>query len=213
MKLSEYDAFIFDLDGTLIDSERYHAQAFADAVLEQSGYRLEPGEHREFFGKHSTWFAAELNDRHGLSLDPQVVLERKRKRVREIFKAQPFDGARAFLDRWFGKMPMALATNSPQDFVRPALEEAGLLKYFGVITTADEVIHRKPHPEMVVRTVRKMGVDPLKTLVFEDQLIGVQAAQSAGTQVVAVDNGQLVEFPAGVAIYSWSELLGFSGEG
>ncbi len=207
MKLREYSAFIFDLDGTLIDSERYHAQAFADAVLAQSGYRITPDEHREFFSKHSTWFASELNERHGLSLVPDEVLMHKRRRIREIFEARPFAGAREFLDAWAGKKRMALATNSPMEFVGPALEEAGLMKYFECITTADEVINRKPDPEMIERTIQKLGVDPLKTLVFEDQLIGVQAARGAGACVVAVDNGQKVDFPVDITIHTWSELM------
>lgn len=210
MKLWKYDAFVFDLDGTLIDSERYHVQAFADAVLEQSGYRLTPDEHLEFFGKHSTWFAAELNVRHELSLVPEQVLAQKRERVQEIFVARLFEGARRFLDLWFGKKPMALATNSPFAFVGPALENADLIRYFDCITAADEVTHRKPDPEIVERTVQKLGVDPLKTLVFEDQLIGIQAARSAGASVVAVDNGQAVDFPSDVAVHTWRELLNFS---
>ncbi len=212
MKLQDYDAFIFDLDGTLIDSERYHAQAFADAVLAQSGYRLSPEEHREFFSKHSTWFAAELNERHGLSLVPEEVLAQKRRRVQEIFEAKPFEGAREFLERWHGRKPMALATNSPLGFVAPALEEAGLMNYFDCITTADEVTHRKPDPEIVERTVQKLGVDPLKTLVFEDQWIGIQAARSAGAQVLAVDNGQSLDFPGEVVVHAWNELLNLEGE-
>lgn len=210
MKLCDYDAFIFDLDGTIIDSEKYHSRAFADAVLAQSGYRLTPEEHLEFFGKHSAWFAEELNARHGLSLDPEGVLAHKRRRVREIFEARPFSGAREFLERWFGKKPMALATNSPLGFVQPALDKAGLLEFFDHITTSDEVAHRKPDPEIIERTVQKLGSDPLKTLVFEDQLIGIQAARAAGAQVVAVDNGQSVDFPVDVNIRTWRELLTFS---
>jgi len=213
MNLYDYDAFIFDLDGTLIDSEKYHAQAFAETVLEQSGYRLAPDEYLEFFGKHSTWFAVELNERHGLSLVPEAVLEQKRRRVQEIFVAKPFAGARAFLERWDGEIPMALATNSPRSFVEPALKEADLLQYFEFITTADEVSHRKPDPEMIERTLQKLQVDPLKTLVFEDQAIGVQAARSAGACVVVVDNGQTAGFPVDLAAYTWQELIAFSEAG
>ena len=207
MKYCDYDAFIFDLDGTLIDSEEYHARAFADAVQEQSGYRLTPDEHREFFGKHSTWFAAELNERHDLTLEPERVLARKRRRVQEIFEARPFSGAREFLERWQGRKPMALATNSPLGFVGPALEAADLMKYFDCITTASEVTHRKPDPEMIEITMQKMAADPLKTLVFEDQLIGVRAARSAGARVVLVDNGQQVDWPADITVRTWRELL------
>ena len=210
MKLREYEAFILDLDGTLIDSGKYHARAFADAVLEHSGYELTPAEHHEFFGSHSTWFSRTLNERHGLGLDPQRVLESKRTRMREIYVAELFEGARDFLSFWRGRRPMALATNSPLHFVQPSLEEADISDFFDVIVTADDVAHRKPDPEMIEITLQRLGSDPLRTLVFEDQIIGVEAARSAGTPVVAVDNGQPVEFPVDVPVHTWGELLRFS---
>ena len=210
MKLWDYDAFILDLDGTLIDSGKYHAQAFADAVLAQSGYTLKPHEHHEFFGKHSSWFAETLNERYGLLLDPAKVLVHKRERVQEIFIAELFSGARNFLDCWHGKKPMALATNSPLSFVESALEEADVLHYFDCITTANDVEKRKPDPEVIEVATQKLQADPLNTLVFEDQLIGIQAARSAGAKVVAVDNGQPVNYPVDVAVHTWGQLLKFS---
>jgi HAD superfamily hydrolase (TIGR01509 family) len=210
MKLWDYDAFILDLDGTLIDSGKYHAQAFADAVLEHSGYVLTPAEHNEFFGSHSTWFSRTLNERYGLRLDPESVLESKRARMREIFIVELFAGAHDFLALWQGRRPMALATNSPLSFVQPALEKADMLKYFECIITSNDVVHRKPDPEIIECTVQRLRVDPLRTLVFEDQMIGIEAARSAGAQVVAVDNGQPVEFPVDVPVHTWAELLSFS---
>jgi len=202
-----FEAFVLDLDGTLIDSGKYHAQAFADAVSEQAGYRLTEGERHEFFAGHSTRFVPVLNERHGLSLDPARVLTRKRARVKEIFRAEPFSGAAEFLARWKGRVAMGLATNSPASFVLPALEAAGLREYFDAIVTSDEVEHRKPHPEIVERTVDKLGAKPEKTLTFEDQLIGIRAARAAGTGVVAVDNGQPVTFPPDIPVATWKTLL------
>jgi beta-phosphoglucomutase-like phosphatase (HAD superfamily) len=72
------------------------------------------------------------------------------------------------------------------------------------------VKNRKPDPEIVQVTVQKLQVDPLNTLVFEDQLIGIKAARSAGAKVVAVDNGQPVNYPVDVAVHSWSDLLKLS---
>jgi len=210
MKLWDYEAFILDLDGTLIDSGKYHAQAFADAVLANSGYQLKPDEHHEFFSKHSSWFAQDLNERYGLKLDPDEVLKHKRERVQEIFVAELFSGAREFLEFWHGKKPMALATNSPLEFVKPALEEADILKYFDGITTASDVKKRKPDPEIVEVTIQKLQVDPLNTLVFEDQLIGIEAARLAGAKVVAVDNNQPVNYPVDVAVHTWNELVKLS---
>ena len=210
MQLWDYEAFILDLDGTLIDSGKYHAQAFAYAVLEHSGYKLTPAEHNEFFGSHSTWFSRTLNERYGLGLDPEAVLESKRTRMGEIYVVELFEGVHDFLSFWRGKRPMALATNSPLHFVQPSLEEAGIMNYFDAIVTSDDVVHRKPDPEIIEYTVQKLRVDPLKTLVFEDQMIGVEAARRAGAHVVAVDNGQPVEFPVDIPIHTWAELLSFS---
>lgn len=207
MKLTDYDAFILDLDGTLIDSGKYHAQAFSDAVLEQGGYELTPAEYDEFFATHSTLFAVTLNQRHGLLLDPERVLAQKRIRMREIFRVEVFAGARDFLERWHGEKPLALATNSPADFVYPALKVSGIDRYFASIATADDVAKRKPDPELVVFSTQRMEVDPARVLVFEDQLIGIEAARAAGTKVIAVDNGQSVEFPSGIPVLSWKELL------
>ncbi|HSR87619.1 MAG TPA: HAD family phosphatase [Pontiella sp.] len=210
MNLWDYEAFILDLDGTLIDSGKYHARAFADAVLEHSGYELTPAEHYEFFGSHSTWFSRTLNERYGLDLDPEKVLESKRMRMEEIYVVELFAGAHEFLVYWQGRRPMALATNSPRHFVEPALEKADIKDYFDVIVTADDVAHRKPDPEMIEITLQKLCTDPLRTLVFEDQIIGVEAARRAGARVVAVDNGQPVRFPVDVPVHTWAELLSFS---
>ncbi|MEE9369536.1 MAG: HAD family phosphatase [Pontiella sp.] len=210
MKLWDYDAFILDLDGTLIDSGKYHSRAFSDAVLALSGYRLKPDEHLEFFGKHSTWFTGILNDRYDLSLDPEQVLAYKRNRVHEIFVAEPFSGAREFLAKWKGKMPMALASNSPLSFVEPALRESRLWDYFECITTSDDVENKKPHPEIILITAEQLNVNPAKTLVFEDQLVGIKAAQSAGAHVVAVDNNQPVNYPVDIAVRTWGDLMKFS---
>ena len=210
MQLWDYEAFIFDLDGTLIDSGKYHAQAFADAVLLQSGYTLKPYEHHEFFGKHSSWFAEDLNERYGLKLDPAKVLKEKRERVQEIFVVELFSGSREFLERWYGQKPMGLATNSPLSFVEPALKEAGVFDFFDCITTASDVKKRKPDPEIIEITVQQLKANPAKTLVFEDQLIGIEAAQHAGAKVIAVDNNQPVNYPVDIAVHTWADLLKLS---
>lgn len=207
MTLDEFDAFILDMDGTLVDTGKFHARAFADAVLDQSGYVLLPHEHHEFFASHSVPFARVLNQRYGLSLDPEKVLKQKRRRMDEIFVAELFEGAREFLDRWYGVRPMALATNSPRRFALPTLEAVGIKSFFEHIITTDDVENRKPDPEMIDLSIHKLQTKPEKTLVFEDQLLGVEAARSAGASVVAVDNGQAVEFPPDVPVATWKEWL------
>lgn len=207
MRLDGFDAFIFDLDGTLIDSAKYHARAFADTVIALSGYVLTPVEYLELFASHSVRFALVLNERHGLGLDADEVLYKKRHRMTEIFQAEVFPGAKEFLQCWHSRMRMALASNSPQMFVEPALEMAGLRDFFDGVITVDDVTNRKPDPEMFQVAMQKMGVDPQHTLVFEDQLVGIEAARRAGTQVIAINNNQPVVFPTDVPVKTWSQLV------
>ncbi len=207
VKLGGSDAFVFDLDGTLIDSGKYHIRAFADAVFEASGYRLTPEERREVFASHSMGYCPILNERHGLDLDPERVMARKRERTAEIFVPELFPGAREFLEKWRGKRPFGLATNSPADFVFHALEKLGIVDFFDVVTTVDDVSSRKPDPEIYLKTLERLEVEPARALVFEDQLIGIEAGRAAGAKVLAVDNGQPVAFPSNIPIFTWKALL------
>lgn len=206
--LDEYKAFIFDLDGTLINSEKYHADGFEHAVETLSGYRLTPQERREFFEAHTNIFTPVLAKRHGLNLDPGEVLKHKRIHVERNFKVEVFTGVEAFIQKWRGQMRMALASNSPKCFVKQALVEAHLIDLFESVVTADDVTHRKPDPEMYLLTLKNLGLNPDDVMIFEDSPAGVAAAQAAGCAVVMIENGagRSVE---GVPRYTWKELKQF----
>jgi HAD superfamily hydrolase (TIGR01509 family) len=206
--LDDYKAFIFDLDGTLINSEKYHADGFAHAVEVLSGYRLTPEERREFFEAHTNLFAPVLAKRHGLKLDPAEVLKHKRIHVEQHFQVEVFNGVDAFIQKWRGRMDMALASNSPRSFVKQALVQARLIDLFKSVVTADDVTHRKPDPEMYNLTLKNIGLQPEDVLIFEDSPAGVSAAQAAGCAVIMIENGtgRMVD---GVPRYTWKELKQF----
>lgn len=205
---TETEAFIFDLDGTLIDSERYHADGFAHAVKTLTGHGITDEERREFFESHTSVFTPILAERHGLTLDPADVLKHKRAYVRDNFKTDVFPLAVPFIKKWRGRKRMALASNSPKHFVRQALVEARMIDLFEAVCTADDVAHRKPDPEMYRLILDRLDLSPSDVLVFEDSPAGVAAAQGAGCPVVMVENGagRSVE---GVEKYTWKELTSF----
>ena len=206
--LDEYKAFIFDLDGTLINSEKYHADGFAHAVETLSGYQLTPAERREFFEAHTNVFTPVLSARHGLKLDPAEVLKHKRIHVDRNFKVEILPGVEGFIQKWQGRMHMALASNSPRPFVKQALVEARLIDRFESVVTADDVSRRKPDPEMYELTLKHMNLKPEDVIVFEDSPAGVAAAQAAGCPVVMIENGA-GRFVEGVSRYTWKELKQF----
>ncbi|MFA7256624.1 MAG: HAD family phosphatase [Kiritimatiellales bacterium] len=206
--LDEYKAFIFDLDGTLINSEKYHADGFEYAVETLSGYRLTPEERREFFEAHTNVFTPVLAARHGLNLDSDEVLKHKRIHVNRNFKVEILPGVEGFIHKWKGRIRMALASNSPRVFVKQALVKAQLIDLFESVVTADDVTCRKPAPEMYELTLKNLNLKPKDVIVFEDSPAGVAAAQAAGCPVIMIENGagRSVE---GVSQYTWKELKQF----
>lgn len=206
--LDEYKAFIFDLDGTLINSEKYHADGFEYAVELLSGYRLTPGERREFFEGHTNLFTPVLAARHRLKLCPDEVLKHKREHVSRNFQAEVLPGAEAFIGKWRGRMRMALASNSSRQFVKNALVDLQLIDLFESVITADDVTRRKPDPEMYELTLKSLNLKPEDVLVFEDSPAGVAAAQAAGCPVVMIENGTGRSVD-GIARYTWKELIQF----
>lgn len=206
--LDEYKAFIFDLDGTLINSEKYHADGFAHAVETLSGYQLTPDERREFFEAHTHLFTPVLAARHGLNLDSSEVLKHKRIHVDQNFEVELLPGVEGFIQKWKGQMRMALASNSPRQFVKQALVEARFIDLFESVVTADEVTHRKPDPEMYFLTLKNLGLNPDDVMIFEDSPAGVTAAQAAGCSVVMIENGAGRSVD-GVPRYTWKELKQF----
>ena len=208
--LGSYDVFVFDLDGTLIDSEKYHVKAFAQAMLEIGGHRLTAAEEREFTGSTSLDLARDLVERHDLGVRPADVAQRKFELLYEVFRAEMFPGAREFLEACEGRWRLAIASNSPLHFVDRVLDELGVEPLFEVVTTIDDVSRRKPDPGMILLTLARLGVTPGAALIFEDSLPGLQAAVAAGSDVVVVKNPGLRlpdPLPAGISVHTWGELL------
>lgn len=188
LNLRRYEAFIFDLDGTLIDSEKYHVRAFAQAMEELSGYRLTDAERREFSGNTTFDLSRELARRHGLSAEPRTVVRRKFELLYQVFRTEPFPGAQEFITRWHGRTKLALASNSPLHFVQRVLDDLRWADRFDVVITIDDVSRRKPDPEMLNLALARLNVTAPSALVFEDSIPGVGAALAAQCDVLLLQN-------------------------
>jgi beta-phosphoglucomutase family hydrolase len=190
LKIPEGDfaGYIFDLDGTLVDTMPLHYTAW-EAALRNAGLegRLDENMFYDLGGVPSRKVAALLGAHHGLSLDPEkVYLEKETLFKASLQKLELVAPVIAFARRVSATHPVAIASGGTRDVVRSTLEKTGLAPLFPVVVTADDVQHGKPAPDMFLMAARLMGVPPGDCLVFEDGQPGIKAAEAAGMKWVFV---------------------------
>ena len=183
-----YKGYIFDLDGTLVESMPTHFRAWRWA-LRKHGAPAHIFEWEEFCS-HGGLFAvdivAKLNKDYGLDMDPATVAEDKRLRYCELLKEEPLTVipetvALVYRLREQG-IPYAIGTGSMIIGALETLRSAGLEELFPVMVTPGDVApgRGKPNPDIFLLCAERMGVDPASCIVFEDAAPGVRAAAAAG---------------------------------
>ena len=186
--LSSVEAIIFDLDGTLIDSEENHFES-DKILLARRGITFNKKEKASFVGKDIREFVAAVVEKYALPEDVSKVLEEKNAIYREIAlrKSRLYPPMREILEGFRQrKLPMAVATGSNASVGEEILEGFGVRSCFSLFISSAEVSRGKPAPDIFLETARRMGADPGSILVFEDTVFGVRAALDAGMGCVAL---------------------------
>lgn len=187
-----YSAYLFDLDGTLVDSMDAHYRAWRKA-LHLSGAPSCAFEWDEFFshgGRSAQDVVAGVNRAYGLHMDTVAVSALKRECYLEIIAGEKLPVVRETIDlvcrlRREG-IPYGIGTGSLIKGARATLSSAGIEELFDVIVTPNEVAHGKPAPDIFLKLAELLSVDPRECVVFEDAEPGLQAAFAAGMDVVRV---------------------------
>jgi beta-phosphoglucomutase family hydrolase len=182
-------AFIFDMDGVLINNTAYQARAFQllfrDLGLTTNAKRLLA----RLNGMPATDILATVFQKAVPAKQLHTYADQREFLYRTLYwsqrKAMP--GLRAFLEAARAEgIPLGLGTGSAAATIGYILDHLDLRRYFDVIIGADDVQKGKPHGDTYSVTARRLGVPPAQCVVFEDAVLGEQAAYRAGMRCVAV---------------------------
>src|SRR5687768_16878779 len=181
-------AFIFDMDGTLVDNMRHHTEAWR-TLIEENGFEFNE---RKFLVETAGQtnreiipgvFGAMSNER----LSELALRKEELYRERYLPHRTPVRGLVDFLDAARGLgIKMAVSTAASPANMAFILDGLDLRKYFGALTTAADVKRGKPDPESFLISAARLGVEPANSLVFEDAFFGFEAARRAGMKAVGL---------------------------
>lgn len=184
----DFAGYIFDLDGTLVDTMPLHYRAW-DAAMRRAGLNQKLDEDLFYsLGGVPTLRVAELIGAHyGLPVNPGEIFRDKEALFTEIQEdARLIGPVVEFARRVAATHPVAVASGGTREIVVRSLEISGLAPLFGVVVTASDVVHGKPAPDIFLLAAERMGVAAEACLVFEDAEPGIRAAEAAGMQWVRV---------------------------
>jgi beta-phosphoglucomutase family hydrolase len=183
-------AFLFDLNGTMIDDMEYHTKAWYSILNNDLGANLSWEEvKKEMYGKNIELLLRVFGPEHFSPEEMDRLSVEKEKRYQAAFrpKLKLIQGLDAFLEKAHAhhihKAIGSAAIPMNIDFV---LDGLNLRHYFAAIVSADDVAHSKPDPETFLKAARMLEVAPAECLVFEDAPKGVEAAANADMPAVVL---------------------------
>jgi beta-phosphoglucomutase family hydrolase len=177
---------IFDLDGTLADTMPIHYIAWKNAAAKY-GIDFTTDLFSQLAGIPLYPTVEKLNQIFGKNIDPKEMGDLKEEEFENNMHLTPEIKVVTDLVREFhGKIPMAVGTGGSRRLSLKSLDIIGLSGYFDILITSEDVSNFKPHPETFLKCAELMGVAPADCEVFEDGLLGIQAARTAGMMVVDV---------------------------
>lgn len=201
-------AVLWDLDGTLLDSEEYHWLSWRDTMAALA----RPITRDQFlatFGLRNDeilprWLGASATRQeiHRVSLEKESLY---RKLLREGGVA-PLAGAAEWVRRLQGEgWPQAIASSAPRANIDVVLEVLGMASFFQAVVSAEDVTAGKPDPQVFLTAAARLGVRPPACIVVEDSPAGIEAARRAGMHSIGVSrNGRLAA--ADLAVSSLDQL-------
>ena len=184
-------AFIFDFDGVVVDTEKYHYLSWCQSAA-HVGYDLSWEEYLPLKSTGNTEITQYLCDHSGKEVSEELFAIMRQTKltsfdelVKDLSEKDVLPGIRDFLT-WLNEQGVRTAVASSSNTSSGLANRFDLTKHFGVVIDGNMKLPRKPAPDTFLLAAKMLGVEPKDCIVFEDSLAGIEAAVNAGMPVVAV---------------------------
>ncbi|GAA2699532.1 HAD family hydrolase [Micromonospora olivasterospora] len=182
----DFQAYLFDCDGTIADSMPLHYTAWCQA-LDEWGCEFPEDLFYAWGGRPVADIIDTLNERHGLAMPVDAVARRREELYQQLLPTlTAVPGVLRHIHDAHRRVPFAVVSGSTRESVTASLTALGLLDKFDVLVCAGDYARGKPDPEAFLLAARLLGVPPRSCLVFEDADLGIQAATAAGMASVRI---------------------------
>lgn len=186
-ELDHYQALLFDLDGTLINSMPLHNKAWLE-TLKDHGADVDIQFLLDTAGMSSLRIVSILNERLGTKMDPAAVSRDKRDRyLMHLDEVRTVPALMKIVEKYYQKLPMGIITGGSHEVVDMLLPKLGINHYFNCVVCSDDTKTGKDSVEPYQLAVQLLKVDVQKSLFFDDGDVGLQGAKLAGMDVIHVD--------------------------
>jgi beta-phosphoglucomutase len=188
--MAKYKAFIFDLNGTMIDDMEYHSIAWFNILNNDLKAGLSRAEvKREMYGKNGELLERIFGKGHFTEAEVDAISQKKENSYQEAFRPylKLIDGLPDLLKKADEKgIKMAIGSAAIPFNIDFVLDNLGIRHYFPVVVSANDVAISKPHPETFLKAAAELNVSAGDCVVFEDAPKGVEAALNAGMKCVVL---------------------------
>lgn len=181
-----FRAYLFDCDGTIVDSMPLHYNAWRSALAEWD-CAFDETLFYSWGGRPVREIISALNSQNGLDMPVDAVAARKESLyLAQLPELKVIPAVVEHIDAQYGRIPLAVVSGSRRDSVVGSLSKLKLLDKFQTLVCAEDYKNGKPAPDAFLLAAERLGVPPQECLVFEDTDLGIEAATAAGMASVRV---------------------------
>jgi beta-phosphoglucomutase len=194
LNLLQFDAFLFDMDGVLADTDPTHKLAFQKFLAEYNIDCTDEYFDKYISGNHNAAIAKMVLGNNASTQQIKKWGDDKEQYFRNLYAPilKELNGVTPFL-QWLksNNKQLAVCTSAPKQNLDFLLDGLNIRQYFDVLLCEDDVTEFKPHPQIYLKACALLNVQPQNTVVFEDSEKGSAAGLAAGCKVILINNNKL----------------------